>query len=262
MLLDKLVIGSCIESALYAFLNDCYYLPNRKDPPMFYRRLSTAVFGHIYETKVWSRLVISLGLLGKLINFDSSSSSIKIRDNTCTVSYGNHVVKNSFSSCYIFDSSGVDTENAILEINENTFLVLDDFEISTLGGKYEELASLNQNDNLASKIVFYTSDRVPGANFVTDCIVESILTEKQLVDFNYSDSITKIIVERSLQKLGVTGQYMGNYKNGRPKFRKPKVKHVSRSVFAIDNNTYASSENVKFVNTTLEDIINEYGPSR
>ena len=150
----------------------------------------------------------------------------------------------------------------ILEFNESTFLVLDDFEISTLGGKYKELASLYQNDNLASRMVFYTSNRVPGANFITDCIVESILTEGELVDFNYSDSITKIIVERRLEKLGVTGQYMGNYKSGRPKFRKPKVKHVSRSVFFRDNNTYASSENIQFVNTTLEDIINEHSSSR
>ena len=229
---------------------------------MFYRKLSTPVFGFVCETKAWSRLIISLGMLGKLINFDSLNSSIKIRDNICTVSYGNRVVKNSFDCCYIFDASGVDTENVILEINESTFLVLDDFEVSTLGGKYEELDTLHQESGLASKIVFYTSDRVPGANFITDCVVESILTEKQIVDFNYSDSINKIIVERRLEKLGVTGQYMGDYKNGKPKFRKPKVKHVSRNVFARDNNTYASSENVKFIKATLEDIINEYSPSR
>ena len=50
---------------------------------------------------------------------------------------------------------------------------------------------------------------------------------------------------------------MNFYKNGEPKYRKPKVKHVKRLVFKKDLSLYKNSDKIKFISPSLEEIINE-----
>ena len=55
---------------------------------------------------------------------------------------------------------------------------------------------------------------------------------------------------------------MKMYKNGTPKYRKPKVLHKERIVQERDQNHYEDSENVKFLNLTLKEIFDEFSPPR
>ena len=132
-----------------------------------------------------------------------------------------------------------------------------DFELSVLGPKRKTLESIVRPLGFCKELHFYCSDRVDGADFITDCVVESELTLQELSSFDYSDSMVRFFVKRYLTDIGVNGRFMKYYKNGNPKFRKPRVTHVRRVVIERDNNIYRDTENVKFKNLSIEDIIEE-----
>lgn len=256
MFLENVVIGSSVESAFYAFTTNSYYISTRRDPPMFYRDLTLPILGYHFEPEAWNRLNFILGLLGMRSSFDSYDS-IRLEDNKIKISENNALYQYEFEKCMIFDTSGINLENAILEAKESSYIVLDDFEISGLGGKRQSLPSLYEDRSFVNQAHFYTSDRIDGASFISDCVAESILQKEQLYDFDYSDSMAKFVIQRYLESIGVYGTFMNFYKNGSPKYRKPTVKHVKRLVFEKDNNVYQDSDSVRFLNMTLEEIVDE-----
>lgn len=254
MLLDHLVIGSNLESLLYAFLNDCYYLSTNCMPPLFYEKTEQKVVGTDEKDYCWSRLTLSLSLMGKLLNY-SDFTHAKIEDDLIKIFSKEPMRKYSFELCEIFDTSMLTLENQVLETRPESYIVHDDFELSSLGGKHTTLESKISKDSFATEIHYYTSDRVDGANYVTDCVVLSNLDSTQINDVNYSDSIVKFAVERHLRSIKVNGGFMGLYKNGEPKFRKPKVEHKKRLVRKVDNNKYRDTDKIKMMNLTVQEIL-------
>ena len=230
MLLSKVVIGSTIESAYYALMNDCYFIPTRQSPPLFYRE----------NIQTWPKLNNMLGLLSKRIAFENVET-IRIQENQLKITAQNTTYKYSFEKCFVFDTTDVQLENQVIKTKPKTFLVIDDFELSTLGEHRFEIPPVTGQSGFAREIHFYSSDRVDGASYITDCVVESLLTEDQINDFDFSDTMARFVVERYLTSVGIYGTFMTYYKNGNPKYRKPKVKHVKRLTFPQDNNTYADT---------------------
>ena len=256
MLLKKVVIGSSVEAAYYAFVNDAYFIPNRKDPPMFYRRLSVPILGFDFEPGAWSRLLLVLGLLGRLVEHEDTST-IRFDENTLKIAASNTTYKYEFEDCAVFDTTHLQLENKVRTARPKTFLVLDDFQLSMLGNKWESLPNMEKDLDFGGKLYYYISDRVDGAHFITDCVLESKLTHEQINSFDYSDSIARFVVSRHLKEIGINGQFMTHYQNGKPKYRKPRVKHVGRFVYEKDNNSYYNTKNVKIINKSLEETINE-----
>ena len=161
----------------------------------------------------------------------------------------------SFNKLYVFDPTGVSLENKILEAKKKTFTVFDDFELSVLGPKKYELKPITNGDLPLKEMHFYCSERVDGADFITDCVVESEQTQEQINSFEYSDTMMRFAVERHLSSIGVNGSFMNYYANGKPKYRKPKVLHVRRMSFEKDNNVYEDTDLVKIMNLTLEKVV-------
>ena len=246
MFLGKVVIGSCIASAYYALINDCYFIPTRKHPPMFYRE----------NVERWPKLNFMLGILSKRICYDETET-IRLIDNQIRISAQGTTYKYDFESCKIFNPTGVQLENEISTPIPKTYLVIDDFELSTLGGHHQKIQPVSINRDFAREIHFYCSERVDGATYITDCVVESELTEEQINCFDYSDTMARFVVERHLTSVGIYGTFMEYYKSGKPKYRKPKVHHAKRLVFEKDNNKYRDTEYVKIVDSSLEDMIEE-----
>ncbi len=256
MLLNNFVIGSTVEAAYYALINDFYFIPNRKHPPMFYNKTSISLFGTKDEPELWTKINLMLGLLSKRITFEELHT-IRVEDNIIKISTGNTSFKYEFSKLYIFDSTSLQTDCKIKKVKNKTYIVIDDFELSVLGPKRYHLEPILGEENFPRQLHFYSSDRVDGADYITDCVVESELTEEQLNLFDYSDTMVRFIVERHLTSIGVYGRLMEYYKSGKPKYRKPKVVHVKRLVFEKDNSEYHNTERVKFLDLSLENIVEE-----
>ena len=245
MLLNSVVIGSTTQSANFALSNGYYFINVREELQPFYNNISE-----------WSRLMLELGFSGKLLSYDHTPR-VRIEDNDLKVTSDSSVFKYVFGQCYILDPTRVQHENELLKPNPKTFLVLDDFELSQLGEKRNAIPEMRDDSNFANRLTFYISDRVDGASYITDCVVESVLTREHLNSFDYSDTMVKFIVERYLKSQGVNGLFMNLYKNGTPKYRKPIVKHVKRLVIEMDNNKYKDSEIVKF---SIQDTLDEIKP--
>ncbi len=246
MLLDKVVIGSTAEAAYYALVNDCFFIPNRDHPLLFYKE----------NRDTWPKLNLMIGLLSKLLSFENLQA-IRLDHNQLKISAQNMTYKYEFDQCYIFNSTGVQLDNNIINAHPRTFLVLDDFELSNLGPQRSEIASIVGEQGFAREVHFYCSSRVDGATYITDCVVESELTQEQINDFDYSDTIARFVVERHLASVGVYGRFMKYYKSGKPKYRKPKVRHVKRLIYPKDNNIYEDTHHVKMVSLSMEEIIEE-----
>lgn len=246
MLLGSVVIGSSLEAAYYAIINDCFFVPTRKFPPLFYRE----------NTQTWPKLNTMIGLLSKLIAFENVET-IRLVDNQLRISSQNVTYKYKFEQCLIFDPTGIQLENEVIQSKPDTFLVLDDFELSNMGEHRFEIEPITGGEGFSREIHFYSSDRVDGAAYITDCVVESELTHEQINDFDYSDTMARFTVERYLTSVGIYGTFMTYYKNGTPKYRKPKVKHVNRLIYPRDNNIYEDTECVKMLDLSMEQIIEE-----
>jgi hypothetical protein len=254
MLLKGVVIGSTVESAYYALVNDHHFIPTRKTPPLFYRKISIPILGTDSDSEVWSKLNLFLGLLSKKVCY-GEFSNIRISEEEIKIITDNTSFKYSYDKAYVFDSTGITAEATIIDSNPKTYTVIDDLELSVLGPKRYHLDSISGDTGLARELHFYSSGRVDGSDYITDCVVESELTREQIISFDNSDSMVRFVVERHLTSLGVKGRYMKDYKNGDPKYRKPKVKHVSRFVIEKDNNKYKSTSKIAFIDPTLEEII-------
>ena len=242
MLLKNVVIGSTVESANFALINNYYFINVRKYMQPFY-----------IDIDDWSRAILELGFSGKLLSYDECPK-IKIEENRLKITSDSNLHKYFFETCYVLDPVMVVHENEIIKTNKKTFLVLDDFELSKLGKGTETLSNLISDSKFAGKIVFYTSDRVDGATYITDCVVESTLTQEDLNIFDYSDTMVKFAVERYLNSQDIKGLFMNFYKNGTPKYRKPSVKHVRRLIIEKDNNIYKDSSTVKFKAQDIDEL--------
>ena len=254
MLLGDLTIGSSVESLIYAFINDTYFLPTSAFGPIFYRKMKDPVILNDREDFTWSRMQLLLALTGKLLNYENINS-IKVSDQQLKVSSEAGLFKYRFNTCNIFDPTGIQLDNQIREEVPTTYRVYDDFEISNLGGKHKYLQPKYSKTDLAREINYYCSDRVDGASYVTDCVAESLLSKEQINDVDYSDSMVRFAVSHHLTSIGIHGTLMTVYKSGKPKYRKPKIVHKKRVVIEKENNIYNDSETVKFLKLSIKEIL-------
>ena len=254
MLLKNITVGSSLSSILYAYLNDNYFIPTLKFGPLFYKTISPKILASEHQDFTWSRLQTIMSLTGKLLNYEGLRN-IRIRKNKIKISSQEGLFEYQFGLCNIFDPTNVELENNILQKVPHLFHVFDDFELSSLGAKHRFLEPKVSNEKFAKEIHYYTSSRVDGANYVTDCVVESLLDEQQIKNIDYSDSMSRFAVIRHLTSIGVHGSFMNFYKNGTPKYRKPKVKHKKRIVVPKEMNKYQDSELVKFLDLSVKEVI-------
>lgn len=250
------MIGSTVEAAYYALVNEYFFITTRKTPPMFYEELKISLLGTKNTAEVWTKLNLMLGLLSKKM-YIQPNSSIRVSEHQIKVISNNIVFNYEFEKLFVFDPTEVQLDTEVVEAREKTFTVLDDFELSVLGPKRHTLPSITGGHGVCKELHFYSSNRVDGADYITDCVVESELTRTQLNSFDYSDSMIRFLVERHLTSVGVNGRLMKYYNSGKPKYRKPNVVHVKRLLQEKDNNIYKDTENIKFLSLSIEEIIEQ-----
>tara|TARA_B100001094_G_C17989683_1_gene699523 strand:- start:81 stop:857 length:777 start_codon:yes stop_codon:yes gene_type:complete len=257
MLLENVVFGGTVESALYAFLKNYFFVPSTDFIPPFYKKSSINFLGNPREDYGWSRLNTLMSLEGRLLNYEHISK-FKVSKDTVRVVTKNSSYQYYYKNCFIFDSTKVlfEDEIEILENKKHKYIVYDDFQVTNLGSKYKHLHPKISSDSLAKEIHFYSSDRIDGSDYITDCLVESFLFEENLQDFDYSETMCRFAIQRHLTSIGVFGSKAGIYKNGEIKYRKPKVAHNKRVVEKVDQTLYRDTDNIKFMRDyQIEDIL-------
>ena len=238
MFLNEVVIGSSVQSMLYAFFTDRYHILNPSFLPLFYERLDMNIFGTKNTKEIWTRLKLMNSFLVKELG-GVNLRQIRIEDKKIRMTYVRSVVEHEFDKCFVFNTENLLVENEIAHPAETEFKVVDDFEVNNLGKQALTVEIINRRTPFINKVNFYTSGRIDGAKYVTDCVSESTLTKEQLGNVDYSDTIAKFIIQDVLKK---------TYKN-------PIVSHRSRKAVPVERTVYKNSESVKFLNLSLEEIV-------
>ena len=82
MLLNKVVIGSSLESILYAFSHNAYFLVNNNILPFFFEELQEyKIFGSSNKKEIYEKFQTILGFLGRHLHFEGVET-IRIEDNS------------------------------------------------------------------------------------------------------------------------------------------------------------------------------------
>ena len=79
-----------------------------------------------------------------------------------------------------------------------------------------------------NEIWFYPSDRIDGATQVKDACVGSYLNEREISDFNYSETMARFKMVHEMESKGMKGKFNGYGANGKPKHYKFRTTSIYR----------------------------------
>ena len=85
MLLENVVIGHSMESALFAYVNDFYHIQSSNFYPLFFdESRGFSLFGTSNKKQIWTKIKIMLGFLSLNVDYPEVKQ-IRIQDNTIKV---------------------------------------------------------------------------------------------------------------------------------------------------------------------------------
>lgn len=272
---DKIVIGSSLTAVLYAFNNNypIFFAEERRpfrfdyfEPELNLEFLklpsdqakSLTTFDG--EKKVgtskellWERLLFLLSLDGK-VPLSNLCHSLRYSDDTiiCSNEYSK-IAEVKFNECFYFgDSSGFGfTKEKALA---NRRYLCYDYIAFHRGGKHN-IDHIMTQDNFVNEIWFYSSDRIDGRTPVKDACASSILTEEQLTDFNFSETMARFKIVNEMEKRGMKSVFNGYSQTGRPKYYKFKTSIIDRQKRCIEKEECVDEDNLVTAQTKESDLI-------
>lgn len=257
MLLEKVVIGHSMESALFAYINGYYHVQSSNFYPLFFEESEGfSLFGTSSKKEIWTRLKVMLGFLSLNIDYPVVKN-IRVQHDNIKVFEDNLLIDFEYEKCYIFDTLNVSHPNKIVRASEEEYQVIDDFKISRMGHS-GDLSPVYLQQRFLSQIHFYNSNRVDGSRYITDIATVSTLDRNQIHDVDYSDTMMMFALRKHLNDMGIKGiekRHLMN-KDGTHPVDKFRLDHVQRFVTPIDRNTYQDTEKIKFVSPSAKEILN------
>ena len=256
MLIEKVVIGHSMESALFAYINGYYHVQSSSFYPLFFDQdRGFSLFGTRNKKEIWTKIKIMLGFLSLNIDYPGVKQ-IRIKEDKIKIFDDNLLVDFEYETCYIFDTLNVSHENKIAKAEAERYKVIDDFKISRMGYS-GELDSLYFEDEFMSEVHFYNSMRVDGNKSITDIATVSTLTRDQIYDIDYSDTMMMFALKKQLNNMGFRGiekKHMRN-KDGTHPVDRLVLSHIQRFVKPVDLNKYQDTERVRFLSLSAKEIL-------
>jgi hypothetical protein len=245
---DKLVIGSCLEAVLYAFNNRYPIFFTTPQRPFRFDHLNASMdlsclkipgtvetlttFNEekkigITKEILWERMLFLLAMDGK-VPLSDMCSRIRYDGETavCSNEYSK-IFEMRFGECYYYGdpfTTGFVKQKAL---DEHTYMCYDYIAFNK-GGKHE-IDYLHTGDDFVSEIWFYPSDRIDGDTPVRDACAVSKLTEQQLLDFDYSQTMARFKLIHEMESRGMKGTFAHGFTSaGNPKHYKFRTSSISR----------------------------------
>jgi len=264
---DEIVVGGCVKALLYASFRELPVVFTRPIPPFRFDlfpadNLSKLGF-ELDETtttrEVWERLMFILGLSG-LVLTNGLESSLRVDDRVLIVSAGPRPVKHNFRKLVIFDDRQIKGLPRITEEKEETNRVIDWVNVRS-GCRHDFDRLEDDGSDFVREILFYPSDRSDNKNF-KDLAAISYLTNEQLRDFDYSDTMAKFKIKDMMKQAGIRGA-----RNGRDQKRPDKYKYYAikvepaeREVISRNIRHYEPDERFEFRYDSVEELIANASP--
>lgn len=220
----KVIIGSSIESLLYAYMTDSsIFIKDPCVPFEFTRAKEDYSFLGFeeppLEINVWNRLYILLSMGGLMLNPFEMQNWRREENKLIMITPQNKKIAVRSRNFKDFD-----------ELTDN-YYVYDWFDAKS-GGKHDLDSLENSEDEFISKIIFYKSKR-PNINRTKDAVAISLLTGDKLNDLGYSEGIARLKTLDIMKSAGMRGTKNGVNKRGVPLYYALKIEHSFRETQPI-----------------------------
>jgi len=268
---DQIVVGSSLEALLYAFVHEMpvfYSAPHKPfrfdhldvsldlaclKIPHFSQSLKTHAGTKVVGTPknlLWERLIFLLSIHGHAPLSDRCENLRYNGENIITFSDAyTKLIDIDFDECYYF---GDDNARRMPKIElDSTKIICYDWIAFNRGGKHD-IDYIESDDDFVKEIWFYSSDRIDGKTPVKDACVVSHLTEKELEDFDFSETMARFKAVSEMEARGMKGKYNGLGPNGKPKHYKFRTTCIGRGMGHTTETFGAHPAKIKVI--TKEDI--------
>ena len=186
---DKIVLGGTIEALTFALENDCHVLISSYPNIHSYEKTDNPKYQTLEQE--WSAKSHQLYTLShqpfvnliQSLRVDEDSKVITIFTTT------NNTYKVQYNELFVYDIMNVSGLEHKYNTNLIGYRVLDWFDATKVGAT--DLEEIVTEDDFVSRIAFFNNIRIDGAHGYKDLVSESFLTQEQLKNFDYSDTMAK-----------------------------------------------------------------------
>ena len=234
---EDIVVGSDLRAVLFAFNNNLPIFFSQPRRPFRFDFLEpntnlgcvklTSSTPAVQKELLWERLLFLLNLDGK-VPLANLCTSMRFDGEhlVCSNEYSKIGTLN-FSNCFYFGDDNISGLVRQKELANPTYTCYDWIAFNS-GGKHE-IDYIWVGDNFVKEIWFYSSDRMCGNSPVKDACVVSALTQDQLAEFDYSETMARFKMISEMEKRGMKGRQNGYSTNGNPKHYKFRTTPISRT---------------------------------
>ena|GEM_PF-876564 len=271
---DKVVVGGTLPALMYAFINNFPILFTKPEFPSRFDYFSPEVELSFLKLENSSREIktfnesreigLSKILLWERLNFLISLQGLAPLSNMChsmrlqgdAIKCSNEYSKIAefrFEECLYFGDKGTSGFIKKTNLDEETYICYDHIAFNS-GGKHE-IDYIRTGEDFVSEIWFYSSDRIDGNTPVRDACAVSRLTHKQLLDFDFSETMARFKTLKVMKDNGMRGKFNGYTKKGTPRhynFRTTSIRRETRSTAALGE---ATSDCIKIKKESEESLL-------
>ena len=246
---EHIVVGSDLRATLFAFNNNLpiffsqprrpfrfdFLEPNTdlgcvkltRSPSLELTRTNGVKVAGLRAELLWERLMFLLNLDGK-VPLANLCTSMRFDGEhlICSNEYSKIGTLN-FSNCFYFGDDNVSGLVKEKELANPTYTCYDWIAFNS-GGKHE-IDYMWVGDDFVKEIWFYSSDRMCGNSPVKDACAISTLTQDQLLEFDYSETMARFKMISEMEKRGMKGRQNGYSTNGNPKHYKFRTTPIRRT---------------------------------
>ena len=234
---QDIVVGSDLRAALFAFNNNLPIFFSEPHRPFRFDFLEpntdlgcvklTSSTPAVQKELLWERLLFLLNLDGK-VPLANLCSSMRFDGEhlICSNEYSKIGTLN-FSNCFYFGDDNVSGLVREKELANPSYTCYDWIAFNS-GGKHE-IDYIWVGDDFVKEIWFYSSDRMCGNTPVKDACVASTLTQDQLSEFDYGETMARFKMISEMEKRGMKGRQNGYSTNGNPKHYKFRTTPIRRT---------------------------------
>jgi len=258
---DSIVVGGCIRALLYAFFHELPVVFTKPDPPFRFDPFPDCDVGKLglesrerTQLEIWERLVFLLGMAGNL-PVVHDDNKLRVSENTLTVTSGNTATKFNFNKLVIFDDKQVKGLPRVEREEKEKNRVID--WVNVRSGCHHDIPHLVDHEGFfVNKIIFYPTDRSDNKKH-KDLVAISSLTDEQLQDFDFSDTMVRFKVLKMMKAAGIRGARNGRDVNNPEKYKyyAVKVEPAERVVVSNSKRFYEPDDRLEFIYQTLEEIL-------
>ncbi len=261
---EEIVIGSNLTAVLYAFNNRLPIFFSVPDRPFRFDYLTPGLeleFINMENTTrqlvthhdnieiglskefLWERLLFMISMSGRAPLSTLCSSMRYERERLiCSNDYGK-IAEVHFQKAYYFGD-----ENCSGLINEKTVAnphyICYDWIAFNRGGKHE-IDLIETTDKFVNQIWFYPTDRIDGNSPIKDACLISTLTQAQLQDFDYSQTMARFKMIAEMRERGMRGPFNGYSPTGAPKHYNFRTSIIGRQTRKKPAHPYAAIPQVE-----------------